>query len=411
MPDGVTEIAERAFANNKSLRHIDLGNTVYVGAFAFQECSNLETVVMNRVQVIGQGAFEFCRSLHSISIDAVTSIGKMAFRHCRQLDIQEMPHTLVSLGAGAFSHTKIRTACMNWLEEIPEALFCGSTDLTYADISGAHVIGEGAFEECRSLASVRLGAAEIIESKAFNKCSSFEASELPATLQAIGEKAFEKVRDGLVVPGSVRHFGKKCFGPVGRRKSISIYKSSLFEFRNYFSEEVQEEEFDEHFYLWESAVDITVLDNITEAPTGYLPLFTDLDRGLRMKLINAFKPDNSFDYRFLDTEFFDGLRWNRRCRDSIAFKRLKYPYDLSEDAHRKYTAYLKNHSERIAKSAVRYNDLDMLVFLFDNCFIEQEKVRDILDLSISLASHDCTAFLLGCNAKIQEYADSLPGEL
>ena len=72
MPDGVTEIAERAFAGNKCLKHIDLGDVVTVGGFAFQECSNLETVVMERASVIGAGAFEFCSSLRSISINNVT---------------------------------------------------------------------------------------------------------------------------------------------------------------------------------------------------------------------------------------------------------------------------------------------------------------------------------------------------
>jgi len=126
MPDGVTEIAERAFAGNKCLKHIDLGDVVTVGGFAFQECSNLETVVMDHVRIIGPGAFEFCRSLRSISIDGLTSIGDYAFRHCRQLNMQEIPRSLVSLGVGVFSHTAIRTVCLDWLKEIPAALFSGS---------------------------------------------------------------------------------------------------------------------------------------------------------------------------------------------------------------------------------------------------------------------------------------------
>ena len=120
MPDGVTEVAERAFAGNRSLRHADLGGVVSVGAFAFQDCSNLETVVMDRAGVIGPGAFEFCRSLRSVSFGSAASIGDFAFRHCRQLVIQEIPRSLVSLGAGVFSHTAIRTVCLDRLEETPQ---------------------------------------------------------------------------------------------------------------------------------------------------------------------------------------------------------------------------------------------------------------------------------------------------
>ncbi len=412
MPDGVTEVAERAFAGNKNLRYIDLGDVVSIGAFAFQDCQNLETVVMESAVIIGQGAFEFCRSLRSISFGAITSIGDFAFRHCRELDIWEIPRSLVSLGVGALSHTAIRTICLDWLKEIPEALLSGSSDLTYADISGARVIGKGAFEECGSLATVRFSAAEIIRSRAFYKCRSFEVSALPDTLYAIGDEAFEKTRAGLIVPRSVRSFGRNCFGPAVSRKSISIYRSSLYDCRNYFMEEKKDDEGDdEHFYLWESSMDIGVLDDKTDALTGYLPLFTDLDRGMKAKLMSAFRPDNSFDYQFIDTELFDGLGWNRRCMDSVAFKRLKYPYDLSETARIKYSDYLKSHSNRIAKSAVRDNDSEILAFLFDNDLIDQKMCRDILDYSISVASHDCTAFLLERTSAIQKTADFLPGEL
>jgi hypothetical protein len=97
--------------------------------------------------------------------------------------------------------------------------------------------------------------------------------------------------------------------------------------------------------------------------------------------------------------------------DSVAFKRLKYPYELSETARIKYSNYLKNHSKRIAKSAVRDNDSKVLAFLFDNDLIDQKMGRDILDYSISVASHDCTAFLLERTSAMKETANFIPGEL
>jgi hypothetical protein len=274
------------------------------------------------------------------------------------------------------------------------------------------VIGKGAFEECGSLATVRFGAVEIIRSRAFYKCRSFEVSALPDTLHAIGDEAFEKTRAGLTVPSNVRSFGRNCFGPADSRKFINIHRLSLYDFRNYFIEERPDDEGeDEHFYLWESSMDIAVLDDKTDALIGYLPLFTDLDRGMKAKLMSALRPDNSFDYRFIDTELFDGLGWNRRCMDSVAFKRLKYPYDLSETARIKYSDYLNSHSTRIAKSAVRDNDSEILAFLFDNDLIDQKMGRDILDYSISVASHDCTAFLLERTSAMKETANFIPGEL
>ena len=59
IPEDVTAIADGAFAGNKSLKHIDLRNVRQIGAFAFQDCTNLESVIMGSVSVIGSGAFEF----------------------------------------------------------------------------------------------------------------------------------------------------------------------------------------------------------------------------------------------------------------------------------------------------------------------------------------------------------------
>ena len=89
MPEDVTVIEDWAFAKDKSLKHADLRNVRYIGAHAFQECSNLETVIMSRATVIGAGAFEFCRSLISVDFSSVTEVGEAAFSFCGMLDIPE----------------------------------------------------------------------------------------------------------------------------------------------------------------------------------------------------------------------------------------------------------------------------------------------------------------------------------
>ena len=63
LPGDVTEIAEGAFAKNKILKHIDLRNVRRVGAFAFQECTGLETVIMSNAAVREKGAFESWKTI------------------------------------------------------------------------------------------------------------------------------------------------------------------------------------------------------------------------------------------------------------------------------------------------------------------------------------------------------------
>jgi len=411
MPDDVTVVTDGAFAGRRDLTHIDLRNVRYIGAKAFQDCANLESVEMDSVTVIGAGAFEFCRSLRSISIGSVTEIGEMAFMHCRMLDIPEMPHSLVSLGAAAFSHTAVRKADLHWMTTIPRALFSCCTSLSYADISGACEIGEDAFAGCSSLSLVKMGAAERIGHRAFYKCGSFIPGKLPDRLQYIGDEAFCCVRDGVVVPESVREFGKNCFGPVDKKKSIRIHASSLYSFRNYFGDEYSRpDEEEEHFHLWESSADVTVLDHTGEM-VGFMPLYSDLDNELLRALKGAFREDNTFDYLVIDTVLFEGMSWNQRAKDRLAVMRLKYPFELSESARSKYTGYLCRHLKRIAQRAVKSRDIDMLSFLYDKCMICSENILEILDYSISLSASECTAFLLKCRAELDGHKAMVPDEL
>jgi len=411
IPEYVTEIEDGAFAKDKSLKKIDLNNVRRIGAHAFQECTNLEAVIMSNVTEIGQGAFEFCRSLRSITFENITSVGDEAFMNCSMLDIPEIPRSLTQVGAGAFSHTAVRSVDLHWLDEIPASLLSYCTSLTDADIVGAKVIGNDAFAGCRALSEVRLGELEKIGKGAFQKCDAFELVRLPDTLRYIGDDAFSVIRGGLIIPGSVSHIGKDCLGPVDRKKDITIYRSSLYEFRNYFRDDRTDPYEDEHFYLWESSIDVTVTDENTGETTGFLPLFSDLEQDMRKSLTEAFRTDNTFDYSFLDETLFAGLKWNQRCKDRLAVMRLKHPFGLTESAHVEYITYLEKHLRRIVRRAVRDRDVDMLVFLCDIGLIGKENITDVIDHSISMTASECTAFLLERQSELGCIDDPLFDEL
>ena len=411
VPDDATVIEDGAFKGNKDLTHIDLRNVRYIGARAFQECSNLESVEMSNVAVIGPGAFEFCRSLRTVSFGSVTEIGDEAFLHCSMLDIPEMPGTLTSVGKAAFSHTAVRSIDLHWMETLPPSLFSYCTSLSHADISSAREIGDDAFAGCSSLSDVRMYAVERLGHRAFHKCTSFAPGSLPDSLRHVGDDAFGCVRDGMLVPESVREIGKNCFGPVDRKKSIRIRGSSLYSLRNYFCDECRRPDAEEeHFHMWESSMDVAVLDHEGRM-TGFLPLFTDLDPEMLRALKNAFREDNSFDYSVLDTVLFEGMSWNQRAKDRLALMRLKYPFELSESAGDVYARYLGSHVKRIAQHAVRDIDIDMLSFLCDEGLICSENILEIIDYSISLSASECTAFLLKCRAEMDGHSDMIPDEL
>lgn len=417
IPDDVTVIADDTFSNNKSLRHVDLKNVRYIGARAFQDCSNLESVVMKKIEVIAPMAFDFCLSLKKIDFGGtetagITEIGESAFYHCNMLDIPKIPETIKRVGPAAFSHTAIRYADLHWLETIPGSLFGYCTSLIYADISSAREIGDDAFAGCRSLADVRYGDIERIGERSFYKCESFRFESLPETLTYIGNDAICNIGEGMVVPQSVRYIGHHCFGEIDKVRSIRLFRSALYEFRNYFCDESQDEsEEDRYLYLWKGSIDVSVLDDRTGEESGFLPLFTGLNSCMKGVQIDAFREDNTFDYSVIDTLLFDEMSWSLSGKDRIAVSRYTKPYELTASFRKLYTDYLINHSRRIAKRAIQDNDIGMLVFLYENNMITGDNITGLLDYSSTLAAPECTAYLLECRSELNVKNDPLLEEL
>jgi hypothetical protein len=88
IPDGITEISNKAFYYCQSLTTIDIPDDVTaIGECAFYGCTSLTTIdIPDDVNSIGNSAFYNCSSLASINIpNSVTSIGSSAFYNCASL--------------------------------------------------------------------------------------------------------------------------------------------------------------------------------------------------------------------------------------------------------------------------------------------------------------------------------------
>ncbi|MDE7325131.1 MAG: leucine-rich repeat domain-containing protein, partial [Lachnospiraceae bacterium] len=186
VPDGVTAIAEEAFAGKEEIDRILLPDSLLsIGAGAFRGCLLLQTIVLPpAIKRIGAGAFENCVKLLRISLpETIGKIEEMTFRHCRKLK-------QVNFGAG--------------LLEIGEQAFYGCASLTEIVLpDGLLEIGAMAFYRCRKLSGI----------------------ELPASLKRVGNLAFAQggVEKAHVFCGC-EGFGTGLFSDCTHLNTLCLHK-------------------------------------------------------------------------------------------------------------------------------------------------------------------------------------------
>ena len=80
-----------------------------IGTYAFESCSNLQSVSLPNATSIGKAAFYYCINLQSVSFPNATSIGTYVFESCSNLRSVSLPNA-TSIGTSAFiSCIKLQT--------------------------------------------------------------------------------------------------------------------------------------------------------------------------------------------------------------------------------------------------------------------------------------------------------------
>ena len=218
VPDGVTTINAGVFANNTTIKTVNLSaQLTTVEARAFKGCTALP-IIRFRTQIasIGEDAFKGCSSLRSVYSDAVTppTVGTDAFANCHaSLAAHVTAGNLAAYEAiPAWSALNVTTG-QPWNEiwyttTNGQAFAWNNYNYTTRDkfLSNTYVDGKGillknidvdglpmqAFCHISSLASMSLPeSVQTIDAHAFSGCSSLTSITLPMHIQSIGAQAFE----------------------------------------------------------------------------------------------------------------------------------------------------------------------------------------------------------------------------
>lgn len=106
IPDSVTAILDRAFANCFQLTNISIPNSVTsIGFSAFEHCTSLKSITLpSSLNSISEALFSDCSQLTTIHIpDSVLSIQDYAFGNCISLETIHIPVSVTSIGVYAFN--------------------------------------------------------------------------------------------------------------------------------------------------------------------------------------------------------------------------------------------------------------------------------------------------------------------
>ncbi len=249
IPEGVTEIGERAFSLCNTIKDVVVSDSVTrISDHAFAECKSLESIVIpNSVTSIGEEAFTFCTSLKNVDLpESVADIGEKAFYKCPALANAEgfvvfhgilfyyagpdgdviIPREVTEIGKDAFWYSNIsKVTIPDSVKKIGMRAFC-SCELRNVSISGSVTsMGTKAFCSCKNLENVLISEGiTCISDEMFQYCEELKRVVLPSSITNIGREAFCGCRNlaNITIPDGVTDIGYGAFDSCGSLTDVII---------------------------------------------------------------------------------------------------------------------------------------------------------------------------------------------
>ena len=221
------------YAYRSSIQKIAMNSGLtYIGARAFQNCSNLTDVTIpESVTGIGSFAFASCHSLTGITLPSeLTTLGSNPFGNCNLLTSITIPETNASFrSVGGVLFNK---ACTEILS-VPSGK-SGSYSIPES-VTG---IGSNAFAGCKNLTDVIIPEnVSSIATAAFQNCSGLTGITIPEGVTGIGQFVFDGCSGltDITIPSSVTGIDRCAFSNCSSLTSITFSGDAPTIYYNAFS--------------------------------------------------------------------------------------------------------------------------------------------------------------------------------
>ena len=225
LSEGVEEIGDYAFANNKLLKSVVFPSTLKkIGRGAFMN-SNLESVTLpSGLEEIAEKAF-FNNKLSAVTLPTyLKTLGDYAFSNNNLKEVT-LPSRLEVLGTAFVDNSELsKITFSEGLKEITSA-FSGTSIKSVVLPKSLEKIGDRAFYNLKSLADISIPEnVTSIGNEAFYN-TGLTSVDLPANLKTIGWYAFSGTKlKKVVLPSQVETIGNHAFS-IESLESVHIPKS------------------------------------------------------------------------------------------------------------------------------------------------------------------------------------------
>ena len=225
IPDGVTEIGDKVFQNNKKIVSVVMPDTVVkIGENAFGKCTKLKSVTFSKnLEEIEYEGFVGCSALKTIELpETLRSLGHGAFAGCTKLDSVKCESEVFEAGSDPFRDFG-SSACTQLADKNGFLIFCGvlytyygtATEIIIPDgvktiVGGALASGAFSWEKKLDIRSVEIPeSVKVIGNNAFANNKKLKTVKMPSGVK-LGENVFAGCSGLADENGLFIHDGVAC---------------------------------------------------------------------------------------------------------------------------------------------------------------------------------------------------------